>query len=121
METNEKIIKVWFSDPDEFTDELCKEPPNISKVLRLTKSFEHLKTFSLQNVSVVATFIRHQWLSSDVAILERVELRSPCGQIHDYVEDEISHRVMDRAKEIQAKIETTAKSLGIEVRAGIYE
>jgi len=115
------VIKVWFTDAEEFLDELGKEPPNITKVVRLTKSYEHSKTFSLQNVSVVATFMRHQWLSADVAMLERVELRSPCGQIHDYMEDEISRRVTDLAKQIQDKIETTAKSLGLDVRAGIYE
>jgi len=119
---NEQTIKIWFSDPDEFTDELGKDPPNISKVLRLTKVFKHSETLPLQNVSVKATFMRHKWLSETVAVLERVELKSPCGQIHDYGrEDEVSKRVLDLAERIQGKIETTAKSLGVEVRAGIYE
>jgi len=112
---------VWFSDPDEFSDELCKDPPNIVKVLRLTKVFEHSQTFPLQNVSVKATFMRHKWLSDQVAVLERIELKSPCGQIYDHHEDEISKRVMGLAEEMQGNIERTAKSLGVEVRAGIYE
>jgi len=115
------VIKIWFTDVEEFLEELGKEPPNITKVVRLTKCYEHSKTFSLQNVSVVGTFMRHQWLSSDVAMLERVELRSPCGQIHDYIKDEISERVMHLSAEIVKKIETTVKSLHLEVRAGIYE
>ena len=120
---NEQTIKVWFSDAEEFVEELCKDPPNITKVLRLTKLFKHSESLPIQNVSVKATFVRHQWLSETVAVLERVELKSPCGQIHDYggKEDEVSVRVMARAQEIQDKIEKTAKSLGLDVRGGIYE
>lgn len=119
---NGQTIQVWFSDPEEFTDELCKDPPSMVKVLRLTKTFKHSEKLPLQNVSVVSTFMRHVWISDHVAVLERVELKSPCGQIHDYGgEDEVTKRVLARAEEIQGKIETTAKSLGIDVRAGIYE
>jgi hypothetical protein len=119
---NEQTIKVWFTDSEEFLEELGKEPPNISKVIRLTKTFKHSDKLPLQSVSVVATFLRHQWLSESVAIIERVELKCPCGQIHDYSdEDELTKRVMNRAEEIQDKIEKTAKSLQIDVRAGIYD
>jgi hypothetical protein len=110
------MITTRFNAVEEFLDELRDRPPNIGgNIVRVTTSFQQSQTLPLQNVSVLATYLRNG------DHMERVKLEHYLGQRFQHHEDEVSNKVMQKAREISDKITEAAKALKLEVRAGVYE
>ena len=115
--SDKPIVTVRFSDEGEFLEELKERGPNIDNMIRLTKSFEHSDTLPLQNVSVVATYLR-----DTPPVIQRIKLLRYCGQRYSVGgEDSVSRKVMKSADEIMTGITNKAHSWRFEVNAGVYE
>jgi hypothetical protein len=106
-------IKVRFNDAKEFTEELHRSVPNVESMVRVTKEFRPSEmTPTIQHVSVLATYFR---LTGNV--LQITELRKFCGEVW-YGQDE---KALDYANGLVTDLTNTAKSIGLEVGAGVYE
>jgi len=113
-------MKVKFSTADEFLTELTKECESSSgpyaiddQILRLTYSYRQDPHVPLRYLSVVAGVV----------------IRGKVVELHQYVGEmmadpaihEASRTVKGRAEAIRVAIETKARELNLEVRAGMFE
>lgn len=106
------MATVKFTSVEEFIEELEKERANIRlKVVRLTNLFSPIPNLSpIRSLTVVAT----AKVRDDIIRLNRY-----CGQIWDI--DKTDEETYERAEAAHKRIEEAAKTLGIEIRAGIWE
>jgi len=106
------MATVRFTSVEEFIEELKKERGNIHlKIVRLTNLFSPIPNLApIKSLTVVATVK----VRDDIIRLTRY-----CGQIWDMEgQDKDTH---ERAEAARKRIEEAAKTLGIEIRAGIWE
>ncbi len=115
------IVRVHFTDTQEFIDEMRKAPPNVERVVRVTKQFRSSNVApGIKNVSVLATYLRQVTASLDMpAPLQIIELRRDCG---DWWENCGDDRPITRADGVIDLIENAAKGHSplIRVHAGVY-
>jgi hypothetical protein len=107
---------VRFSYEEEFLNELRDRPPNIDLTVRATVGYDQSGSLPLQNVSVIATYLRDLH-----GLVSRVKLQRFFGQIYSLHETEQCKKVIDKAQLLIQKITDEAKAKGLECRAGIYE
>ena len=114
---DDSIVTVRFNDVDEFIEELTARPPNLDKVLRVTRQYEHSSKLPIQNVSVIATALRNL---AGVGLM-RIKLSCYLGQRHAVGSDETSKHIENKGDDIMAKLEEAAKKLDLIVGAGVIE
>ncbi len=102
-------MKVKFTDPQEFIDELHLDGPP-SKVLRLTKQYKPHPQGLFQHVSVIATFVNERG--------EVVELNRYVG---DHMGKGFEDRVTPKAKEVMDQIEAAGREKRLDVRPGRFD
>lgn len=112
------MATVKFTSAGEFIDELNKEfgesanaPIPVLNILRLTNLFSPIPNLApIRSLTVVATFkVRG----------EIIRLNRYCGQIWDI--EHTDEDTYQRAEAVHKQIKEATSSLGIEVRAGIWE
>jgi len=107
-------MKVRFNALREFLEELRKDAEVGAvehKIVRVTKRFiVHSQVPSWEHLQVVATYLAR----GQVVTLERY-----VGILYGKDFEEKDQPVLDKANEIQERIERAARELGLEVRAGV--
>jgi hypothetical protein len=103
--------RVKFTQVEEFTEELARDGPP-SKIVRVTRLYRPMTNLPFRTATLLAAFIDKRG--------ELVELRRYIGDVipGDHPDNE---RIHDETNRHQEHIETTAKALGHEVRAGMFE
>ena len=117
-------MKVRFSNPDEFLTELRERGPNLplEGILRATASFQQGSVGPVSYVTVVATYLRELICTGPEAQIMVVELRHFVGQHWPGMEDRAEGpSTRERAGVLLERLETAARELGLDYRAGIYE
>ena len=115
MPDTNPIIKVQFNDTSEFIAEFRAAPPNIERVLRITKRFTATDT-GFTEVDVLATYLRKPCDRHGEGDTQIIELRRRCGSKWAHGDDQALQQA-DAALDI---LTDAAKGQGIEVRAGHY-
>jgi len=110
-------MKVTFTNPDEFIEELKKDKEKVVwGIVRLTTAYKPTKISSVYTVEVVSTYRKGD---------EIIELRKFCGDVWSNLKGERAFKEEEKAFKVRdsiyEKIENACQELGIEVRAGIYE
>lgn len=103
-------VKIHFTDPDEFIEELTKDREAVDrKIVRITLEHKMATNDVLFNVSLLATARFH----GDIVRLERF-----CGQ---YMKSEGDNQTLARTHELVEKLSGQCQDPGLEVRAGVIE
>jgi hypothetical protein len=109
-------MRIKFSTADEFLEELTREAVALQvedNILRLTFRYAQSGQAPLTYMSVVAGAVVRGKL---------VELHQYVGQTMDIPYPHSgSDKVRERAETIKTKIETIARDLNLDVRAGMFE
>jgi hypothetical protein len=109
------VPQLIFSQPEEFLDELRELGPNLEPVVRLTREYRMTRIAPIENLFVVATYLRQ--VNGHVLI---VTLRTYVGQVVRTHEDPGTEKVHERARELMDRIGQAARAQGYTVRAGCY-
>lgn len=115
------MIRARFNGLEEFRVELETRPPNVERVLRVTRRYDSSPAMPIRNVSVVATYLR--------AVLSRVDgaqqmivVKLDCYVGQSWGKGfEHDAKVEARADEVIAALRQAAESLGMEIAPGVYE
>lgn len=113
-------MKLRFSDPEEFLNELRRSPPDAEPVLRVTVRHQlDPATRVFRHLTVIATYLRTlDHPSSPVPLA--VTLESYQGE--DWGSGwETSTHTHRRTGELLSKLRAAAGELGLECRPGVYE
>jgi hypothetical protein len=111
------LLKVAFSQPDEFLDELRARPPDVEPVVRITGLWRSTAHYPLQHLYVVATYLRAAGGTPRV-----VELRHYLGQV--FAGDPGGHgdpgNARVRAERMRQELAREVERLGLTVAGGEY-
>src|SRR5262245_17662498 len=118
------MLRVRFSDPDEWLHELAERPPDLEPVVRITAQFEMTKSYPLQNLIVVGTYARCAGPDGRPGLV--VELRRYIGQLFAATTGtaESQHDpqgVRARAEELINRLTAECQLLGHATPGGVYE
>jgi hypothetical protein len=105
-------MRVRFSDPHEFLEELTQDAP-ASRILRLTFQFQPSAICaSVRSMTLVSSYVNDR--------NEAVQLRHFLGEDwgDGFDNSKATHQRGEQAKQL---IQTKAKELGLEVRRGVFE
>jgi hypothetical protein len=110
-------LRLAFSSPDEFLEELARRGPNVEPVLRLTFRWTRdADGAPVRDLCLVAGYLRRV-AGGLVAI---TTLRHPLGAVWEDGADPQSREVRERAAALRARLERAAAGLGLEVAPGAY-
>ena len=113
-----RIIRIAFSDPDEFLRELQERGPNVEPVLRATLQWSLDETGApYHHLSIVATYLRR--VAADLVVV--AELRRYIGPVWSGVDDSASRRHRQRAGQVLSTIEHAARAAGLTPARGLYD
>ena len=111
------VLRVSFTSPAEFADELRARGPNVEPVVRLTYRWTAgANGLPLQHVSVVASYVSR--LSGGELVL--VELAHYAGEVWRGLHTEASERAHERADKAHEHVAAAVHALGLEPCAGTY-
>lgn len=109
-------IRVVFSSPDEFLQELRRRGPNVEPLLRLTFRWTRDESGApIHHLSVVAGYLRR---ANGVVTL--TSLRHYVGGLWVDALDKAAGGVRERAASLLDRIEQEADDLGLEIAPGAY-
>ena len=115
--TRSWIVRVKFTNPDEFIEEVRERGPNVEPVLRATFRRTPDETGApFHHLSVVATYLRR--IAADIVAV--IELRRYVGPVWSGVDDQESRRRCERAGQVLRAIENASRAAGYTPAAGIY-
>ncbi len=110
-------VRVVFSSPDEFLQELRRRGPNVEPLLRLTFRWTRDESGApIHHLSVVAGYLRR---ANGVVML--TSLRHYVGGPWADAPDNAPGGVQERAASLRDRIEQEAGALGLEIAAGAYD
>jgi hypothetical protein len=110
-------VRVVFSSPDEFLQELRRRGPNVEPLLRLTLRWTRDESGApIHHLSVVAGYLRR---ANGVVTL--TSLRHYVGGLWVDAPDTAPGGVRERAASLRDRIEQEAGDLGLEIAAGAYD
>ena len=112
------MMKVKFNAAQEFLEELQADHASglvFRRLVRLTNVYTTSSISpNIKHVSVAASYIvKHP---DD---LQLAELMRDCGDVWNIPESDKT--TLERADQVQAKVKQACDSLGLEVRAGLYD
>ena len=111
------VVRVTFSNPDEFLQELLARGPNVEPVLRTTLWWTpHLDGAPIHDVAVVASYL-HRAAADVVAV---VELQRHVGEVWTGLESPGSRRCRASARALLAVLDSAARDLGLGRASGVY-
>ena len=113
-------MKLRFTNPDEFLTELRQSPPNGEPILRITVRHQLDRTTgAFRHLTVVASYLRLlEDKEKPLALI--VSLESYQGEDWGPGFD-TSHAARQRAEDLLARLNTTARESNLECRPGLYE
>jgi len=105
------MLTVKFNQPEEYLDEMSKDPPP-DKIVRSTVIYRGSRlTPNIKHVSVLATYLSKR---NQIILLEHY-----CGDV--WVGQDVNQKTQQKINEVQDKIDRCAQELGLEVRDGTLE
>jgi hypothetical protein len=111
------VIRVTFSSPDEFLQELLARGPNVEPVLRATLRWSpDPQGAPFHDVTVVATYLRR--VAADLVAV--TELRHYVGAVWTGLDDPGSRRCRAGARALLAVLDSAARDLGLNRADGVY-
>jgi hypothetical protein len=110
-------LRLAFSSPDEFLEELASRGPNLEPVLRVTFRWTRdADGAPVRDLCLVAGYLRRV-ADGLVAV---TTLRHPLGAVWEDGADSRSRAVQERTARLRTRLERAAAALGLEVAPGAY-
>ena len=109
-------VVVRFNSVGEFLDELRKSKP-FTGIVRVTFASKSPLSPNIKQIYVVSSFlIVHDSFKGEII----VRLETYCGETWG-VNAEMDKEIEDKAKAIAQEVANTARQIGCEVRAGVFD
>ena len=111
-------LRVRFTSPAEFVEELRRRPPDLEPVVRLTYRWTaDPERLPVRHLSVMAGYLR----STSRGALVLAELVHYAGLVWPGLDHEASQQTRERARRAHEAIDQAARDLGLEVCGGVYD
>jgi len=111
------VLRVRFSDPDEFAAELRARDPDVEKVVRVAFRWRRdPQGLPCRHLSVVAGYLR----SAREGVLVLSELVYYAGEVWDGLNEEVSARTRERAEHARQVVARAADEQFVKLAAGVY-